>query len=225
VKRIYIAAETRHNTGMRDEAANRTSRKGLRKRAYHHGDLKAAMVAAALKLIAKYGPRGFSLSQAAKMAGVSVGAPYRHFADKETLFAAVAAEGFIDLCERLRTANEKNYPDPRQRLLAIGIAYVGFAMDRPSHFQVMFDSTIHRRRDPALDSAAGRAYQILVEAVRDASSEPGVRGRETLAAALWALMHGLALFEIDGTFTSMEFRTPSRLLVHDAIELLLPGER
>jgi AcrR family transcriptional regulator len=199
----------------------RRASKSLRKRAYHHGDLKAAMVKAALKLIAKHGPRGFSLSQAAKMAGVSVGAPYRHFADKETLFAAVAAEGFVELCERLQAAVNAGGKDPRHQLRWIAAAYVRFAVDWPSHFQVMFDSAIHRRRDPELAAPARRAYQILVDAVHEASVDRSVLARETLTAALWGLMHGLAAFAIDGTFQSMGFETPSEILVQHSVELLL----
>jgi AcrR family transcriptional regulator len=179
------------------------------------------MVAAALKLIAKHGPRGFSLSQAARMAGVTVGAPYRHFADKEALFSAVAAEGFVELCERIEAANDASRQDPRQRLLAIAMAYVRFAMDKPSHFQVMFDSTIHRRQDPALDVPADRAYQELARTVHEASTDKSARGRESMTAAVWALMHGLAIFGIDRTFTNMSFETPLETLVHDSVELLL----
>lgn len=191
------------------------------KRAYHHGDLKSAMVAAAVKLISKHGPRGFSLSQAAKMAGVSVGAPYRHFADKEALFRAVAAEGFAELCERIKEASDAKCEAPRERLLAIGMAYVRFAMDRPSHFQVMFDSAIHRRQDEALDVPAGQAFQLLAEAAHAAKPRRSARSEETLTAATWALMHGLAMFGIDGTFASMSFQTPSEDLVRDSLELLL----
>jgi len=182
------------------------------------------MVVAALKLIAKHGPRGFSLSQAAKMAGVTVGAPYRHFADKEALFSAVAAEGFVELCKRIEAANGASGQDPRQRLLAIGMAYVRFAMDKPSHFQVMFDSTIHRRQDPALDVPADRVYQELARTVHEASIDKSARGQESMTAGVWALMHGLAIFGIDGTFTNMSFQTPLETLVHDSVELLL-GEK
>jgi AcrR family transcriptional regulator len=133
------------------------------------GYLKAAMVEAALKLIAKHGPRGFSLSEAAKLAGVSVGAPYRHFADKEALFSEIAAQGFIELCERIEAAADSSPGDPRKRLVAMGTAYVRFAMERPSHFQVMFDSAIHRRKDPAVDIPADRSFQLPAETVHEAA--------------------------------------------------------
>lgn len=93
----------------------------------------------------------FSLSEAARLAGVSVGAPYRHFADKEALFSEVAGQGFVELCERIEAAAKTSADDPRKRPVAIGMAYVRFAVERPSHFQAMFDSAIHRRKDPAVE--------------------------------------------------------------------------
>ena len=193
----------------------------MKKRAYHHGALRVAMVEAALKLIAKHGPRGFSLSEAARLAGVSVGAPYRHFADKEALFREIAAQGFVELCERIEAAARTSPPDPRKRLVAIGTAYVRFAVERPSHFQVMFDSAIHRRKHPALQGPADRAYQILADTVHQAAAKKDVRSKETLTAATWALMHGHAMFAMDDSFTNMEFRTPPDTLVHDSFELLM----
>src|SRR5215469_345102 len=192
-----------------------------KKRAYHHGALKASMVEAALKLIAKHGPRGFSLSEAARLAGVSVGAPYRHFVDKEALFSEIAAQGFVELCERIEAAANTSPDDPRKRLVAIGMAYVRFAVERPSHFQVMFDSAIHRRKDSALRVPADRAYQMLAETVHEAAAKKDVKNEETLTAATWALMHGHAMFAMDDSFTNMEFKTPPDALVHDSLELLM----
>lgn len=179
------------------------------------------MVEAALKLIAKHGPRGFSLSEAARLAGVSVGAPYRHFVNKEALFSVVAAQGFVELCERIEGAAKTSPDDPRKRVIAIGMAYVRFAVERPSHFQVMFDSAIHRRKDSALDVPAERAYQILAQTVHEAAAKKDVRSEETLTAATWALMHGHAMFAMDESFTNMEFKTPPDTLVHDSFELLM----
>jgi len=179
------------------------------------------MVEAALKLIAKHGPRGFSLSEAARLAGVSVGAPYRHFADKEALFSEIAVQGFVELCERIEAAANTSPDDPRKRLVAIGMAYVRFAVERPSHFQVMFDSAIHRRKDSALRAPADRAYQMLAETVHEAAAKKHVKNEETLTAATWALMHGHAMFAMDDSFTNMEFKTPANTLVHDSFELLM----
>lgn len=179
------------------------------------------MIDAALQLIAKHGPRGFSVSEAARLAGVSVGAPYRHFADKEALFTAVAAQGFVDLYERIETAAKSSPDDPRKRLVAIGVAYVRFAVERPSHFQVMFDSAIHREKDSAVHIPADRSYQILEETVHEAAAKKNVRSEETLTAAIWALMHGHAMFAMDDSFTNIKFKTPADTLVHDSFVLLM----
>jgi len=223
VNPIYIAAVISHNAAMAHTTGiprKRATGKPIKKRAYHHGDLKAAMVEAALKLIAKHGPRGFSLSEAARLAGVTVGAPYRHFADKEALFRTVAAQGFVELCERIEVAAKTSPDNPRKRLVAIGAAYVRFAVERPSHFQVMFDSAIHRRKDPAVDVPADRCFQILAETVHQAAVRKDVRSEETLTAAIWALMHGHAMFAMDDSFTNMEFQTPTETLVNGSLELL-----
>jgi AcrR family transcriptional regulator len=197
----------------------------LKKRGYHHGDLKAAIVGAALKLIAKRGPRGFALSEAAKLAGVSVGAPYRHFADKETLFSAIAAQGFLELCDRLETASMTNGENPRERLVAIGTTYVRFAVERPSHFQVMFDAAIHRRKDPAVDVPTDRAFRILTAAVHEAFGKKDARAEEVLTAAIWAMMHGHAIFAMQDAFTNMAFKTAPEILVRGSFELLVEDVR
>jgi AcrR family transcriptional regulator len=206
---------------MRQSTKRNARGKRIKKRAYHHGALKAAMVEAALKLIAKHGPRGFSLSEAARLAGVSVGAPYRHFADKEALFIEIAAQGFVKLFERIEAAAQTSPDDPRKRLVAIAMAYVRFAVERPSHFQVMFDSAIHRRKDPAVDVPADRSFQMLAETVHDAAVRKDVRSEEILTAAIWALMHGQAMFAMDDSFTNMEFKTHPDTLLHDSFELLV----
>lgn len=177
------------------------------------------MVEAALKLIAKHGRRGFSLSEAARLAGVSVGAPYRHFADKEALFSEIAAQGFVQLQAQLETAVKDSPDNPRKRLVEIGMAYVRFAVERPSHFQVMFDPAIHRRQNPAVDSPADRCFRLLAEAVHEAAKNKNARSKETLTAALWALMHGHAMFAMDDAFTNMKFKTPAETLVHDSFAI------
>ena len=165
--------------------------------------------------------RGFSLSEATRLADVSVGAPYRHFADKEALFRVVAAQGFLELCERVEAASATWADDPRKRLVAIGLAYVRFAVERPSHFQVMFDSAIHRRKEPALAVPAARAFQMLADAVHHASVRKDVQTEETFTAAIWALMPGHAMFAMDDSFANMQFKTPPDTLVHDSFELLI----
>ena len=189
-----------------------------KKRPYHHGHLRSAVIDAALALISQHGPRGFSLSQAAKLAGVTVGAPYRHFPDKEALFAAIAAQGFTELTERVEAVAAATPGDPRQQLIGIGEAYVQFALDRPSHFQVMFDSKIHRRGDPAVNEPAHRSFEILAAAVRQATHQDNAHRQETLIVAFWSMIHGQAIFALDGCFSNMEFHTSAQALLRDSLE-------
>lgn len=191
----------------------------LKKRAYHHGDLKAALVEAALRLIARHGPRGFSLSQAAAAAGVTVGAPYKHFADKEALFIYIAAQGFEELCKRLETARSEGSGGPADRLVGLALAYVRFAQENPAHFQVMFDSTLHRRNDLALSVPAGGAFRILTDAVKEFAAQSRVPNEETLTAALWAMMHGHAALALEDPFANMGFKTSQRKLVEGSFQL------
>src|SRR5271163_5310425 len=106
-----------------------------RRDSYHHGDLKRALTSAALSLVAEKGPKGFTLTEAARRAGVSAAAPYRHFADKAHLLATVAEQGFRELHTALTTAAEAAI-DPTARLIGIGRAYVRWAVAHPDHYRV-----------------------------------------------------------------------------------------
>src|SRR5271156_5798210 len=110
-----------------------TDRRTARRGTYHHGDLKRALTEAALALVAEKGPKGFTLTEAARRAGVSAAAPYRHFADKAQLLAAVATEGFIQLHAALSTAGD-GAADARIRVIDQGRAYVRWAVDHPDYY-------------------------------------------------------------------------------------------
>ncbi|MEW6734318.1 MAG: TetR/AcrR family transcriptional regulator [Acidobacteriota bacterium] len=195
--------------------------KGAKKRSYHHGNLKEAIISAALKLVAKRGPRGFTLSEAAQSAGVSVAAPYRHFADKEALLATIAEEGFARLGEVLASASTLSNADPLTRLIDTGVAYVHFAIEKPAHFLVMFESGIDKKRYPGLLNQATQAFEILTSTVKEVIRGSGETDAETLTAAAWSLMHGLAVFVLDDTFSRLKFQKPTEVLVQDSMRVLL----
>jgi AcrR family transcriptional regulator len=110
---------------------------------YHHGNLREALLKAAIRLIAEVGPAAFTLREVARRAGVSHNAPYRHFRDKDDLLAAVAAQGFRELTQAMLDAAARQ-SDTLQRLKHSGLAYVTFALRRPEHFTVMFDAPISK---------------------------------------------------------------------------------
>jgi AcrR family transcriptional regulator len=163
------------------------STSGRRKRTYHHGDLRTVTLRAARELLEKQGPDAVVLREVARRAGVSHNAPYRHFASREALLAALAAEGFTEFGQHMAQAGGA----------AMGEAYVGFALAHPQLFRLMFGGAVKLGSDPQLARAARRAYDGLVGAFR---SRGDVSDPETAAAAAWSLVHGLAQLLLDGHF-------------------------
>ncbi len=172
------------------------------KRGYHHGDLRAALLEAAREVLAKEGVEALTLREVARRAGVTHAAPYRHFADKEALLAAVATEGYLALTQSME-AHVKPKKDPVQRLLAAGAGYVAFALAHPAHYRLMFGPGIQDfEAHPPLKAASDAAFGYLVERISQAQAAGGTRQGDTLgyAAAAWSMSHGLALGLLDGMF-------------------------
>ena len=170
------------------------------KSAYHHGSLRRALLDATLSLIEQVGVARVSLREAAQRAGVSQTAPYRHFADKEALLAAVAEEGFRSLSAAIADAlgGEGEVLD---RLHAAGHAYVGFAAAHPAHYQAMFGGAVpDRSKHPSLKAAADQGPQLMREAVEAAQAAEVLRpGDPTpIVLTMYAVMHGLSRLVIDG---------------------------
>ena len=161
-------------------------------RAYHHGGLPAALIAAARELLAEAGTEALSLRAVARRAGVSAMAPYRHFPDKETLLAAVAAEGFRDFTAALEAA-DRSVP-PERALLEQGVAYVRFACAQPALFRVMFGPP-RQGMHPALKHDEAAAFGVLAARVAAETPAPQRQGR---VLACWSVVHGLASLLIDG---------------------------
>ena len=166
---------------------------------YHHGNLRPALLTAAVALIGEVGPRAFTLREVARRAGVSHNAPYRHFAGKEEVLAAVAQEGF----ERLTVSmNDSMAPalSARERLLLCGLGYVQFALAWPHHFLVMFDfptSTTLACESPQIGQ---NAFDVLLQAIVAAQSAAHLPPGDPLPFALiaWAQVHGIAKLAISG---------------------------
>ncbi|OGA69195.1 MAG: hypothetical protein A3G83_10945 [Betaproteobacteria bacterium RIFCSPLOWO2_12_FULL_68_20] len=175
-------------------------------RQYHHGDLRSALVASASKLLQKQGLAALSLREAARRAGVSHNAPYRHFADREALLAAVAEDGFRLLALRLEDAGLGGGRD-------LGEAYVAFALEHPQLFRLMFGGQIPIDRYPALREQASRAHGALSKAFSGVGSE---RDAANAAAAAWSLVHGLAQLLLDGHLPRAGGADP-RAFAHEVI--------
>jgi AcrR family transcriptional regulator len=158
---------------------------------YHHGDLAAALVRAALELLEQGAP-DLSLRAVARRAGVAASAPYRHYADRDALLSAVAAVGYRDLAQALASAHPQ--PATPDDLAAVAVAYVQFALRRPALFRVMFGEPCDR--DSAERVAATQAISAYVNGIVRRAF-PGAEP-EALATGIWALVHGLAFLYLDG---------------------------
>jgi AcrR family transcriptional regulator len=170
-----------------------------KERSYHHGNLKKTLLDATVRLIAKVGPRAFTLREVARLAKVSHNAPYRHFRDKEELLAAVAAEGFERLADSMIEAAGSN-KDTLDALLLTGRGYVRFALQLPEHFSVMFDHCQNLDDYPAYAASAQRAFQVLLDHVVGAqrAGELPDQNANTLALTCWSMVHGIAKLAISG---------------------------
>lgn len=155
------------------------------KTSYHHGDLKAAILAEAAVLVAERGADGLSLRELARAAGVSHAAPAHHFTDRRGLFTALATEGFRKLADALTGAR----PD----FLDAALAYVRFALDNPGHYAVMFDKSLYDAQNPELVAAETAAGAELAAGVKTLDDPRAMDDPQAAALAAWSLVHGFSL--------------------------------
>ena len=203
---LGVRNQSGRNMAESDKSSGRAKRKPSKKGTYHHGNLRRALLDSALAMVEKEGPRGVSLRAVARLAGVSPAAPYRHFAGKEGLLAAVAEEGFRALEAKMQAASQETRGLALAEFRAIGFAYVHFAASNPSHFRVMFGPEVSDKTEhPSLKEAADRASQIIADAIANCQ-RPGLEGGDTdpqrLFISAWATFHGLATLIVDGQLKS-----------------------
>jgi AcrR family transcriptional regulator len=164
-------------------------------RGYHHGNLKEALVRAALELIAQKGPAGFTFAEAARWAGVSPAAPYRHFRDRDELITNVALRGFERFAIVLEQAWDNGRPEPFKALDRMGKTYLEFARTEPAYYSAMFEAGISLVSSPELREAGERAFAVLRSAAETLCAQALPQSRPpTLMVALhiWAMSHGVA---------------------------------
>lgn len=173
----------------------RWSKGGDGERGYHHGNLKEALVRAALALIAEKGPAGFTFADAARWAGVSPAAPYRHYRDRDELLADVARRGFEQFEQQLLRAWDDGKPDPKAAFERLGKAYLAFARAEPAYYSAMFEAGVPVDASPELRAAGDRAFAVVRKACEAISSLlPPEKRPPALMMALhiWAISHGIA---------------------------------
>lgn len=164
------------------------------KRGYHHGNLRQALVDAALRLIDDLGPQGFTLSEAAKAADVTPAAVYRHFAGRDELIAEVARQGYDIFAALMEFAYNDGKPSSLAAFEATGRAYLAFARKYPGHYKAMFESGLSLNAHPDLAMVAGRARQVLEQAAMRLSEHIPAAKRppaSMFSAHIWALSHGV----------------------------------
>lgn len=182
-------------------------------RAYHHGDLRRAVLTAALDVIAADGPAALSLRDLARRAGVSHAAPAHHFGDRAGLLTAVAAEGHALLSDALGETED---------LRDLGVRYVRFAREHPAHFQVMFRPELLRMDDPGLLAARERTGDRLRRAVAGNGDDPALG-----FMAAWSMAHGFATLllsrNLDGLLDGREPEAVFRALAQEMPRLAGDG--
>jgi AcrR family transcriptional regulator len=178
----------------------RKSRPAASATPYHHGDLRRALIDAALTMLTEEGAWNFTLREVARRAGVSHAAPYNHFADKSVLLAEVSALGFETLRLQMATATRKHPGSARQALLGIAGAYVRFGVEHPAHYRLMFGPELAaREKHPKLQEAGDATFAVLTGALERGQAAGQIRQapvREQALAA-WSLVHGLTTLLID----------------------------
>lgn len=202
-----------------------------KRRSYHHGDLKNALIAAGLDILAKEGSGALSLRSVAQKVGVSHAAPYAHFADKQALIAEISTEGYRRLYEAIRAAAAQHEHDPARQLVEAAWAYVSFALEDPEHFKVTLSGVVEKEKDyPAFVEVSKKSFALVVDIVQ-ACQRKGVLPKgapDLVAVGVWSLMHGLVSLLLENQIPrSVVDRMPVRsMLVATLSQLarLEPGE-
>ena len=175
---------------------------------YHHGDLRRTLIDAALDVVASGGPGHVSLRALARSAGVSHAAPAHHFGDKSGVFTAIATEGFSLLYEsQMRTSEGV---EPGDTLLPLAVNYVLFAIEHPSHYEVMWREDLYNRGDPALVAARQRVFEVFYGSVAAGTHHLEPEQFPGVVAAAWSIVHGFAALWLSGNLTELLGTDPIR---------------
>lgn len=196
----------------------------LAKRGYHHGNLREALISATITLIEEKGPTGFTMAEAAKTAGVSAAAPYRHFKGREEIIEEIALRGyqiFGDLMEFAKTKGST----PISQFGSVGRAYLAFARKHPGHYIAMFESSVSINASPELASAANKALDVLVQSAEALTAHLPKDERppaSMISHHVWAMSHGVVELFARGTPGARSPFAPEELL-ESGIDIYLKG--
>lgn len=183
------------------------------KRGYHHGSLRQALVDAGVELLAEGGPSALTLTEAARRAGVTPAAPYRHFSGRDALLSEIARQGFETFGEKIEAAWDEGRPDARAAMRAMCKAYLAFAREETGLYAAMFGQAA-TLADPQAGGAADHALEILWRAVVAWLQQAGApaQGARHVALQIWAVAHGVAMLTISGHFDPARTADPAAVL-------------
>jgi AcrR family transcriptional regulator len=194
---------------------------------YHHGDLRQALLAAALEILRKKGAQSLSLREVARLAGVSAAAPYRHFDSRDSLLAAVAEQGFLSLEKDMEAAALRHPGDARAQLRLIARTYLELAGQQPQFFQVMFGAyRVPPAADEAMHAVGRRVFLALVGLFAKAQAQGRLKRADPESQTLlfWASMHGYAMLLVQGRLRSLGDGLDAKVArLGTLIDLLLDG--
>jgi len=198
----------------------------LKKKTYHHGDLKNALIKAGADILSKEGVSALSLRKVAQQAGVSHAAPYAHFADKQALIAAISTEGYQKLYAQIARAAEQYRSDPLRRLVESSWAYVHFALNEPDHFKVTLSGMMEKEQEyPAFVEAAQQTFNLVVDIVAQGQQAGLLRpgAPDLTAVSVWALIHGLVtlLLENQVSHTVLNRYTVREMFIFTLNQIIL----
>ena len=195
------------------------------KRGYHHGNLRQALVDAALALIEEKGPNGFTLTEAARDAGVTPAAVYRHFEGREDLISEAARQGYVIFADLMEHAYGDGTPSALAAFEQTGRAYLAFSRKYPGHYVAMFESGISINRSADLSNAANRAFRVMERSAQALSEHIPPERRpppQMFWAHVWAMSHGVVeLFSRGSPGTKSPF--PPEDLLETGIGIYLRG--
>lgn len=202
--------------------SRQTAGLSVSKKAYHHGDLRAALIEATRQLVEEKGPDSFSVSEACRRAGVSTAAPYKHFKDKTEMLVATVLEGMDRHRDKMLAALEGVPEGSPERITAIGMEYIAFALNEPGIFRLKFGGFTDRIADPRLEEGGQQSFGILLTEVAKCLVEPGntdeVRRRGFL---LWSFVHGLSFILHDKGLAEKGEEFDLHTLLEDVSERML----
>ncbi len=197
---------------------------------YHHGDLRRALLDAALRVIAEGGVAGLTLREVARQAGVSHNAPYHHFADKAALVTALVDEGFAQFAKTMQFAYDAATGSALDKMVSVGVAYVRFAMEHPAQFRLMFrpelrasDGCLPLKHADVPETSSG--YEVVIRALQAAQREGLVAEGDIdhLALAAWSTVHGLADLILDGNRDIASTPEEATALARMTVEVMVHG--